>query len=204
MEENTDADLETDGATAPTTDPAPETDPTPALGKKHYPVRTWIFCGMLVLALVGMGLTMSREDGGWEFWIFLLTFYGGVSIFWAWQGAKAKQEPVWAMVRTQVFHWTSVFVIFVILVLFERTEIINRAAAANVALLVLSLACLLAGVHFEWTFLLVGIVLAIMVVALGFLEQYMVWIIMVPVIIAAGWMYYQIRKRRVKEPAKLD
>ncbi len=59
-------------------------------------------------------------------------------------------------------------------------------------------------VHFEWTFLLVGVVLAIMVVALGFLEQYVVWIVMLPVIMAAGWAYFQVRKRRVKDSAKLS
>lgn len=168
-------------------------------GKKQYHVRTWIFCAMLVLALVGMGLTMSLDHGGWEFWAFLLAFYGGVSVFWAWQRAKQKREPVWRMVRAQVLHWSSVLVIYAILMLFERTEIINRQAASNVALLVLALACFLAGVHFEWTFLLVGIVLAIMVVALGYVEQYVVWIIMIPVIIAAGWIYFQIRKRRTRE-----
>lgn len=167
-------------------------------GTKQHHVRPWIFCGMLVLALVGMGLTMSREDGAWRYWVFLLAVYGGVSIFWAWQRAREKHEPVWKMVRTQVFHWTSVFVIFFILVLFEGTDIINREAAANVTLLILSLACLLAGVHFEWTFLLLGIVLAIMVIALGYFEQY-VMIIMLPVILATGTAFYLIRKRRVPE-----
>jgi len=167
--------------------------------KKQYHLRTWVFCAMLVLALVGMALTMSLDHGGWEFWVFLLAFYGGVSVFWAWQRAKQKGEPVWKMVRAQVFHWSSVLLIYAILLMFERTEIINRQAASNVALLVLALACLLAGVHFEWTFLLVGIVLAIMVVAIGYLEQYVVWIIMLPVIIAAGWIYLQIRKRHTVE-----
>jgi hypothetical protein len=151
---------------------------------------------MLVLALVGMGLTMSLDHGGWEFWVFLLAVYGGVSIFWARQNAKQKQHPLWRTVRDEVLHWSSVLVIYAILVVFERTDIINRDAASNVALLVLALACFLAGVHFEWTFLLVGIVLAIMAVAICYLEQYVVWIIMLPVIIAAGWIYFQLRKRR--------
>jgi membrane protein implicated in regulation of membrane protease activity len=85
-------------------------------------------------------------------------------------------------------------------VLFERTEVISRAAAANAGLLVLALACFLAGVHFDWVFLLVGTMLVIMVVAIGYLEQYVVWIIMLPVILATGWVYFQVRKRRSREP----
>lgn len=173
----------------------------PAIAKKkQFHVRTWIFCAMLFLAVVGMGLTMSLEDGGWEYWIFLLAFYGSVSVFWAWQGAKQKGETVWRTVRDNVFHWSCVLAIYAILVIFERTEVINRGAAANVGLLVLALACLLAGVHFDWVFLLVGAVLAIMVVAIGYLEQYVVWFLMLPVLVAAGWSYFLVRKRRVKEP----
>lgn len=176
--------------------PAPAAESTTKVEKKSRHARAWIFCAMLLLALVGMGLTMSREDGGWEFWIFLLAFYAGVSVFWAWQRARRKEQPVWRMVRAQVFHWTSVLLTFGVLVLFERTDIISREATADVALLMLALGCVLAGIHFEWTFLLVGVVLAIMAVALGFLEQYVVWFIMVPVILVAGWIYLKIRKRR--------
>ncbi len=174
------------------------TEKTAVVKKKKFPLRTWLFCAMLVLAVVGMGLTMSLEDGGWEYWIFLLAFYGGVSVFWAWQGAKQKGEPVWRTVRDNVFHWSCVLAIYAILVIFEWTEVINRGAAANVGLLVLALSCLLAGVHFDWIFLLVGVVLAIMVVAIGYLEQYVVWFLMLPVILMAGWSYFQIRKRRSK------
>jgi hypothetical protein len=166
---------------------------------KRYKIQAAVFAGMLLLALVGMGLTMSLEQRSWEFWVFLLAVYGGVSVIWAWNSAKRKGQPIWKMVRTQVFHWSSVLVVFAVLMLFERTEIINRESASNVALLILALACVLAGVHFDWTFLLLGIVLGIMAVSIGYFEQYVVWFVMLPVIIAAGWGFYQLRKRRASD-----
>ena len=172
------------------------TESNSAGGGKHSHIRMWLFCSMLVLALVGMGLTMSTEKGGWEFWVGLLTFYGCVSVFWAWQRARRTGDPVWRMVRKQVYHWSSVLLIFAILVVFERTEIISREAASDVALLVLAMACLLAGVHFEWTFLLIGIILTVMAISVGYLEQYVVWLIMLPSIAAAVWVYFQVHKRR--------
>ncbi len=60
----------------------------------------------------------------------LLAIYGGASIFWAWKRAKLNGQPVWDMVRRQVFHWSGVFVVFAILMLFERTEIIDRESAS--------------------------------------------------------------------------
>ncbi|TWT56947.1 hypothetical protein KOR42_03030 [Thalassoglobus neptunius] len=160
-----------------------------------FKAQAILFAGMLALALIGMGLTMSSEKGSWEFWVFLLAVYGSVSIYWAWKRARRKDLPVWRMIRAQVLHWLSVLVVLGILVLFERTEIINRESASNVGLLVLSLACFLAGVHFDWMFALLGIVLALMVISIGYLEQYVVWLVMVPVIIAAAWVFFQMRKR---------
>lgn len=167
-----------------------------ASGSRRYKIHAGIFAGMLFLALIGMGLTMSIEQGSCEFWVVLLVVYGGVSVFWAWERAKRNGQPIWKMLRAQVLHWCSVLVVFGILMLFERTEIINRESASNVALLLLALACFLAGVHFDWMFTLLGIVLAIMVIAIGYLEQYIVWLVMTPVIIAACAGFYQLRRRR--------
>ena len=177
----------------------PTPDTPPARKKKRYHIRTWLFCVMLLLALVGLAVTMSMDRGGWEYWVFLLAFYGCVSVYWGWQRARKKGEPVWRMVRAQVFHWCSVLVAFSILSIFERTEVINRVAASDVSLLILALACFLAGVHFEWTFLLIGVVLTIMAVSVGYLEIYLIWIVMVPCILVAGWVFFQIRNRRGSE-----
>ncbi|TWU29663.1 hypothetical protein [Bythopirellula polymerisocia] len=168
---------------------------TPLVGKKNHHIKIWTFCAMLGLALVGLGLTMSMDRGCGKYWIFLLVFYGGVSVFWAWQHARKNHEPVWRMIRAQVFHWSSVFVAFAVLAFFEKTELINSVAASNVALLILALACFLAGVHFEWTFLLLGVVLTIMALSIGYLEKYLIWLIMLPVIITAGWVFVLLRKR---------
>ena len=48
-------------------------------------IQLIVFCTMLILALIGMGVTESREDGGWEYWIFLVLIYGLVSVVLAWQ-----------------------------------------------------------------------------------------------------------------------
>lgn len=170
----------------------------PAVKKSHH-LRIWLFCVMLALAVVGLGLTMSMDRGSGNYWIFLLVFYGGVSVLWAWQNARKRHEPVWRMIRAQVFHWSSVFVAFTVLAFFERTELINSVAASNVALLVLALACFLAGVHFDWMFLLLGIVLTIMAVSIGYLEKYLVWLIMLPVILLAIWVFLLLRKRHATE-----
>ena len=74
----------------------------------------------------------------------------------------------------------------------ERNEIINRDSASYVALMFLALSCRLAGVHFDWMLMIVGVVLTVMTVTLATLEQYtvVVWIIMVVAVVAAAAFFY--------------
>lgn len=155
----------------------------------NYHLGLWLFVAMVALALVGMAMTMSMDSGGWEYWIALLAVYGGISVTRAWSRAKREGQPHWRMIRSQVLHWSAVGAVYMVLLMFERTDVISREAVSDVALVVLGLACFLAGVHFDWMFTLLGIVLTVMAVAIGYAEQYLVWIIMVPVVAAAGWFY---------------
>lgn len=182
---------------APPATPDPTPAPTETKPKKRHHVRLWIFCGMLGLALVAMAGTMSQETGAWELWIALLVVYGGTSIVWTWQRAKRDGRPRWPLVRSQFLHWIAVAAGYFVLLLFERTEIISREAAADVALVLLALGCFLAGVHFEWTFILLGIVLTVMAISMAYVEQYVVWLVMLPVAALAVWIFL-LRHRRLR------
>ena len=49
-----------------------------------------------------------------------------------------------------------------------------------VIMLVLALSCYLAGVQFDWTFMLLGGILALIAVAIGFLDQLSVFLVVLP------------------------
>ena len=146
--------------------------------------------------MFGMGLTEAREDGGWEYWIFLLLVYGSVSVAGTWRKARRKGEPIWQMVRKQVLHWLGALITLKILFLLENTDIISREAVSDVSLIVLALVCFLAGVHFQWEFFLIGIFVGIMAITLAYVEQFAVWLIMIPAAVAVVWIYLRHNKRR--------
>ena len=78
------------------------------------------------------------------------------------------------------------------MLLLERKEIVNRDSASYIAIMFLGLGCCLAGVHFDWMLTIVGVVLAVMTIALATLEQYtvVVWVIMILVVVAAAAYYF--------------
>jgi uncharacterized Tic20 family protein len=159
-------------------------------------IQLIVFCALLVLAMIGMGLTESREDGGWEYWIFLILVYGSASVALAWRQAKQRAEPVWQMIRKQVLHWFGALITLKTLFLLERTDVISREAASDASVIILALVCYLAGVHFQWAFFLIGLFVGIMAITLAYAEQYTVWLILIPAAAGIIWLYVKLRATR--------
>lgn len=164
-----------------------------ALGPTASRVDFWIFVFMLVLALVGVGFSQTDAGGIWLYWFGLVVIYGVISVARAWQRAKreAPSKPVWPMIRAEVLHWIGALVAIKIIVVFELSGITDRGAASAYSLLVLALACYLAGVHFEASFMLLGIILAVIAVGLGYLDQLSVLAIVLPLALIAIWIVFK-------------
>jgi uncharacterized membrane protein YfcA len=158
----------------------------------NWKIQFGILCGMLLLALIGMGLTQALENGAWEYWLFVVVVYAGLGLWRSTRKAKEEGRPIKQLIGREVAHWMILLAFFAVLILLERKEIINRDSSSDVALMLLALSCCLAGVHFDWMLMIVGVVLTVMVVVLATLEQYtvVVWVVMVLAVIAAAAFYY--------------
>jgi hypothetical protein len=161
---------------------------------------------MLVLALVGMGLSQALEEGAWEYWLFVVVVYAALGLWRSTSKARQAGQTVRKLISRELAHWAILLGFLAVLLLLERREIINRQSASDFALLLLALSCCLAGIHFDWLLMIVGVVLTVMLVAMATLEQYSVvlWIIMILVVIAAAAFFYFKSKGRgsVAEPVE--
>lgn len=154
-------------------------------------VDFWLFVVMLALAIVGVAVSQVDTAGSWHYWVLLVLLYAGISVARAWLQARRHGLPVWPMIRAQVLHWAGTLVVIKIILLFEVTGIANRGPASDLSLLVLALSCYLAGVHFNWTFMLLGGVLAVIAVALGYLDQLSVFALILPLAALAVWIAFK-------------
>ena len=149
----------------------------------------WLLIIMLILALVGVGVTQIEHAGGKVYWLFVVLVYAAISVARAWQGAKAQGRRIWPMIRAQVLHWLGALVAINIVLWFESADVASRGAASDYTLLVLALSCYLAGVHFNRSYLLLGVVLAVAAVSLGYLDQLSLYAILIPLAVLAVWIY---------------
>ena len=121
----------------------------------------------------------------------LLWIYALFSLVRAWLQARERHESIWSEIHLHLFHWLGALVALHIIFMLERHDILSRDAASNVSMVILALSSYLAGLHFERMFLLIGIVLAIMAVIGAFVEQYTLWLILVPSSLIAAWLFFK-------------
>ena len=156
---------------------------------------------MLLLALIGMGLTQSFENGAWEYWLFVVIVYAALGLWRSIRTGNEQERALRQLIIRQLGHWSILLAFLGIVVILERNEIITRSNASDFSLMMMALGCCLAGIHFDWMLMIVGAVLTIMLVALAALEQYTVvlWVIMVLVVVAAAAFYFFRSKLRAME-----
>lgn len=160
--------------------PRPETEPT---GQGFSLTASAIFAAiMMVLALIGAGVTLANVAWAEKYWLTLVPIFGLICIAAAWAQTRTLDG---AVVR-QVLHWLAVaLVIAVNFSIFRRSGEQTSIATGLSTLLILSLGCLLAGVHLEWMFALVGLLLIAIAVMVSVAQEYMALVVLIGVVLIA-------------------
>lgn len=131
---------------------------------------------MVILAMIGVGLTTGDRANARMYWMTLVPVYGALCIATAWKRSGFGNARA-AVVR-QALHWAAVAGAVSLEFLTRNTGEESSTAAGLNALLILSLGCVLAGVHLEWHFAVVGLVLVTTLLVVAKAEQY-AWLVFV-------------------------
>jgi hypothetical protein len=152
----------------------PSTEKHPAGWKKVFHQLNTdeiIFIILIVLSLIGVGITdISPKDSSW-YWFAMVLIFGGTCMVTEWSRAQEKGYSWTSLFLTQVLHWGSLFVSVQIVFLLLDTGRLDNENTGLIILLMLGLVTFLAGIHIGWRFCLVGIFLGFAVLASAFLEQ---------------------------------
>ena len=143
-----------------------------------------LIAGLVVLAGLGAGITDLSSKYGFWYWVAMVPVFGGSCIYAAWSRSRARGEVPAGLVQRQVLHWLGLLAIVCLIYLLVRTGRMANQDAGLVALIALSLTTFLSGVHADWRVAVVGIFLAVIVIAVAVIEQFM-WIVLVLIVVAA-------------------
>ena len=157
-------------------------DPPPQGPGQRGPIEGWIVGSvgfvrgpagimagvMALLALVGTGVTIADAAWARSYWLALVPVYGVLCVVAAWY----RTGQLTGSVMRQVLHWLSVTAVIALDLRCCGAASRRRPAPGLSSLLILALGCLLAGIHLEWLFALVGLLLLAIFIIVSVAHQY--------------------------------
>ena len=147
--------------------------------------REWPYLLVLILALFGVAYTSFSNTPLTTYWVALAPFIGIICVVTRWQQAENREQRL-RLIWTQALHWAAVLAAMHLMYVADVSRMLNADARALAALTVLALGTFTAGVHIaDWRICLVGIVLALGVPAIAWLEQSALLLLLVVVVVAA-------------------
>jgi hypothetical protein len=175
---------------APPTAISDKEDRVPSIFPVH---RSWkiafvVAVIMVLLAMLGVALSTASKAAASVYWISLVPIYGLLCIGTAWARSKADGGLDRSEVLRQLFHWLGIGVALGLDFYIRGTGEESALGAGLNALLLLAVGCYLAGIHFEWLFVPVGVLLTIALVIVTKADQYL-WLIFLVGVLAIVAMF---------------
>jgi hypothetical protein len=173
---------------------------------KSWKTATTAAIIMVLLAMGGVALSTARSASAQTYWIILVPIYGVLCMATAWARTRNNPQARRPGLIRQFFHWLAIAAALGVDFLIRSSGEETAAAAGQNAVLLLALGCFLAGVHLEWLFALVGVLLTLALIVIVQANQYMWLIFLVGVftivaIFGVQWLFAKARRGRKETSA---
>lgn len=126
---------------------------------------------MLSMAVLGIGIVTFTGEPALLYWEVLTPVYGAICIYLGWHHAHTREARI-SLVWTQILHWFAVLMAMWLVYSDLVRDVVNSNATGLNLMTILALATFIAGVHAKaWQICLVGVVLAVCVPTMAFVQQ---------------------------------
>ena len=145
-------------------------DAAPSFGRRLI-FRELPYLAVLALSIFGAAYTSFSGTPLREFWIALGPIIGLVCVLSRWRAAGDQKGRV-RLIWTQILHWAAVLAAIELLTIADVSHMMSADATALSTLTILALGTFTAGIHIaSWHIALVGVVLALTVPGIAWLEE---------------------------------
>jgi hypothetical protein len=174
----------------------PRPDPTVAPDEPHQPrprqppyVSFWLrelpYVVVLILTLFGVAYASFSRQSMVGYWEFLAPVIGLLCVVIAWPHAPDKAARL-RLIWTQALHWLAFLVAMNLLLLSGVASLLSPDAIGLTILTLLALGTFVAGVHIQaWQICSLGVVMALGVPAIAWIERSALLLLLVVVALAA-------------------
>lgn len=168
---------------------------------RNFLLNEWPYLLVLALALFGIAYTSFARTPMTLYWIVLGPLIGIICVVSRWPELPGRDERI-RLVWTQVAHWAAVLVAIRLVFIADVERMMNSDASALAALTLLALGAVTAGIHISsWRICLVGVLLALGVPGVAWLEQSALLLMLIALVVVAIAAPLYWRNRR--DPGRL-
>ena len=169
-------------------------------------IDTVIFGGIMVMALVGAGITDYNAQEAHLFWRYLMIGMAlGTTIWGLWRSKRLGLFEAEHLLVRQVVLWGAALVAVGVVYLLLSIGRLNFETTGLMILLILAYATFVDGMLVSWKLYIVGLVLLLTLLLDAYLENYLLIVVLVSagvlalVLVALVW---QIRHHSMSSPSK--
>ena len=154
------------------------------------------YVAMLLLALGGVTYASISPRATFDYWQILVPVFCLICVVAGWRRSAGKAAR-WRLFWTQLLHWGAILVAMRTLFMPNVQQMLNSDAVGLAALGLQAMGTFLAGVHAaSWRVCVIGLVLAAAIPAAAFLEQAVLFVLLVAVALLAAYALVLWRKKR--------
>ena len=147
--------------------------------------REWPYLAVLSAAIMGVAYTNFAQTPILYYWVVLAPFIGVICVIKRWREMETREDRL-RLMWTQGLHWVAVLLAMRLLFVATVKQQMTANASALTVMTLLALGTFTAGVHIiSWRICLVGVILAIGVPAIAWLEQSAILVTIAVLAIAA-------------------
>lgn len=169
----------------------------------HIPSHPWrarfiVSLIMIVISFVGLVVTDIWRSGAWNYWRIASPIFALLSIGLSWYLRKKEHSISLMKLWHEILHWVTLILAVFLFSVYTDMGIMGRFESGLAILTLLATTIFLAGIYFEYTFLVIGVLLGFFAFSAAFLTTY-IYTIMLPVALGALALSLWIATRKKKK-----
>ncbi len=161
-----------------------------------FPVEESILILLLILSLVGMGITDFSPDDGYWYWIIMIFVFWVSAMIIAKCQLRNKNKRLKRLFFEQALHWIGSLLIVIGAFVLLYTGHLNEENTGLVILLILSLATFLDGLRVGWRFSIAGLFLGFSAIIAAFFDHFIFYSLLLAitiVILTVMWEKWRVK-----------
>ena len=169
--------------------------------KHPWWARLTVSIVMLILAFIGVIVTDVISTGGWNYWKWIVPVYAILALWLSWYERRKKETVSPVTIWHELLHWVALFGAVIIFEVYVQMGFLSRFLASIIALTTLALTVFTLGIYIEWSFMVIGIALALFALIVALFIKF-IYVFTIPLLIVAVvilWaLHHHIHKRSQK------